>query len=213
MGLFPQMSVHSCFKYQIFLIHSINVRSLDVVYYLTGFPSYPSAKSRYNNKYQTNNKQPHTAHVHCTINQIFNYIFLGVLSWLLVCDELQYLKGGGGGLLGSSRIGCGIPIIDPQIGHGDHHHHQRQLFSSTSSSSAKTTLVNNKNGNIFHWQQQNHQWISTTPPSSIDLEWEHEGSSLLYKHTLNSKFVYSLQPLDFAFSICYNNSAVKISKV
>lgn len=89
-------------------------------------------------------------------------------------DDAQYVKAGVvNQTVGSSRIG--IPIIDPLIGHNvsADRHHQRQLFTQLHQ---HARLLVNKN--IFHWHQQTHHqwWDSSTPPSSVDLEWEHEGN-------------------------------------
>ncbi|KZS19417.1 Uncharacterized protein APZ42_014308 [Daphnia magna] len=101
---------------------------------------------------------------------------------ILSRGKIKYVKSGAVNHTGSTHIG--IPIIDPLIGQDynssrpdrhNHHHQQRQLFAQLHQ---HARLLVNKN--IFHWHQQTHHqhqwwWDSSTPPSSVDLEWEHEG--------------------------------------
>ena len=85
---------------------------------------------------------------------------------LLVTVSLQYLRtslGEGNIHLGSSsHHQMGIPIIDPTIGHDPD-------CSSPSSILLRAKMLVNKNHS--NWQLRE----SVTPPSSLDLEWEHEG--------------------------------------
>ncbi|XP_046443124.1 uncharacterized protein LOC124193392 isoform X3 [Daphnia pulex] len=103
---------------------------------------------------------------------------------MLSRGKIKYVKAGVVNHTGSSHIG--IPIIDPLIGqdynnsssggtHRQNHHQRQQLFTQLHQ---HARLLVNKN--IFHWHQQTHHqhqwwWDSSTPPSSVDLEWEHEG--------------------------------------
>ncbi|KAI9551920.1 hypothetical protein GHT06_022257 [Daphnia sinensis] len=99
---------------------------------------------------------------------------------ILSRGKIKYVKSGAVNHTGSTHIG--IPIIDPLIGQDynssrpdRHNHQQRQLFAQLHQ---HARLLVNKN--IFHWHQQTHHqhqwwWDSSTPPSSVDLEWEHEG--------------------------------------
>lgn len=70
----------------------------------------------------------------------------------------------------------GIPVIDPLIGHS---------VNSTSLLLRAKMLVNKNHATCSFWQTLR----DSTPPSSLDLEWEHEGLYTRFPFSLFHEFL------------------------